>query len=70
VILNRRVGPGAPATTDLNLLAYLLEPSALLAYLLEPGADRIGALDFQTPASEYLAPTTSARNRAGTESAP
>ncbi len=45
VILNRRVGRGASDTTDLNLLTYLLES----------GSDRIGALDFQTSASEYLA---------------
>ncbi len=45
VILNRRVGRGALDTTDLNLLTYLLES----------GSDRIGALDFQASASEYLA---------------
>ncbi len=45
VILNRRVGRNALDTADLNLLTYLLES----------GSDRIGALDFQTSASEYLA---------------
>ncbi len=45
VILNRRVGQGAPDTPDLNLLTYLLES----------GSDRIGALDFQASASEYAA---------------
>jgi serine/threonine-protein kinase HipA len=45
VILNHRVGRNAPDTTDLNLLTYLLES----------GSDRIGALDFQTSASEYVA---------------
>lgn len=49
VILNRRVGRGAVDTTDLNLLTYLLES----------GSDRIGALDFQTSASEYVARSTS-----------
>jgi serine/threonine-protein kinase HipA len=44
VILNRRVGRNALDTSDLNLLTYLLES----------GSDRIGALDFQTSASEYL----------------
>jgi len=45
VILNRRVGRDAVDTTDLNLLTYLLES----------GSDRIGALDFQTSASDYVA---------------
>jgi serine/threonine-protein kinase HipA len=48
VILNRRVGQNAVDTTDLNLLTYLLES----------GSDRIGALDFQTSASEYVARST------------
>jgi serine/threonine-protein kinase HipA len=45
VILNRRVGQNARDTTDLSLLTYLLES----------GSDRIGALDFQESASEYIA---------------
>ena len=45
VILNRRVGSSALDTTDLSLLTYLLES----------GSDRIGALDFQSSASEYVA---------------
>jgi serine/threonine-protein kinase HipA len=48
VILNRRVGPNVLDTTDLNLLSYLLES----------GSDRIGALDFQSSASEYIARET------------
>ncbi len=48
VILNRHVGAGALDTTDLNLLTYLLES----------GSDRIGALDFQTSASRYVARRT------------
>lgn len=48
VILNRQVGAGALDTTDLSLLTYLLES----------GSDRIGALDFQSSASEYLARST------------
>ncbi len=48
VILNRRIGRNAVETTDLNNLTYLLES----------GSDRIGALDFQTSASEYLARST------------
>jgi serine/threonine-protein kinase HipA len=44
VILNRRVGRRAVDTTDPNLLTYLLES----------GSDRIGALDFQISASEYV----------------
>jgi serine/threonine-protein kinase HipA len=49
VILNRRVGRDAIDTTDLNLLTYLLES----------GSDRIGALDFQISASEYVIRSTS-----------
>ncbi len=45
VILNRRVGQNAIETADLNPLTYLLES----------GSDRIGALDFQASASEYVA---------------
>jgi serine/threonine-protein kinase HipA len=45
VILNRHAGLGALDTTDLNLLTYLLES----------GSDRIGALDFQSSASQYVA---------------
>lgn len=45
VILNHRVGQNARDTTDLSLLTYLLES----------GSDRIGALDFQASASEYIA---------------
>jgi len=45
VILNRRVGQHARDTTDLSLLTYLLDS----------GSDRIGALDFQESASEYIA---------------
>jgi serine/threonine-protein kinase HipA len=45
VILNRRVGQNARDTADLSLLTYLLES----------GSDRIGALDFQESASEYIA---------------
>jgi serine/threonine-protein kinase HipA len=45
VILNHRVGRDAIDTTDLSLLTYLLES----------GSDRIGALDFQVSASEYVA---------------
>jgi serine/threonine-protein kinase HipA len=44
VILNRLVGRDALDTTDLNILSCLLES----------GSNRIGALDFQTSASEYL----------------
>ncbi len=44
VILNRMVGRDALDTTELNILTYLLES----------GSDRIGALDFQTSASEYV----------------
>ena len=45
VILNRRIGRTAVDTTDLSLITYLLES----------GSDRIGALDFQASASEYVA---------------
>jgi serine/threonine-protein kinase HipA len=45
VILNRRVGDDAVDTSDLTLLTYLLES----------GSDRIGALDFQVSASQYVA---------------
>jgi len=45
VILNHRAGRDALDTTDLSLLTYLLES----------GSDRIGALDFQASASEYVA---------------
>ncbi len=45
VILNRMVGRDALDTTELGLLTYLLES----------GSDRIGALDFQRSASEYVA---------------
>jgi len=48
VILNRHAGLGALDTTDLNLLTYLLES----------GSDRIGALDFQSSASRYVARRT------------
>ncbi len=50
VILNRRAGRDAAAvdTTDLNLLTYLLES----------GSDRIGALDFQPSAAEYVPRST------------
>lgn len=44
VILNRRVAEGASDTADLSLLTYLMES----------GSDRIGALDFQKSASEYV----------------
>jgi serine/threonine-protein kinase HipA len=44
VILNRHVGRYVLDTTDLGLITYLLES----------GSDRIGALDFQSSASEYL----------------
>jgi serine/threonine-protein kinase HipA len=45
VILNHRVGGGAVDTADLHRLTYLLES----------GSDRIGALDFQRSATEYVA---------------
>ncbi len=48
VILNRQAGRNAIDTTDLNLLTYLVES----------GSDRIGALDSQTSASEYVARST------------
>ncbi len=44
VILNRRAGRDALDTTDLSLLTYLLES----------GSNRIGALDFQASASDYV----------------
>jgi len=44
VILNRLVGSGAEDTGELPELAYLLES----------GSDRIGALDFQLSAEEYV----------------
>lgn len=44
VILNRLVGKEAKDTAELSRLTYLLES----------GSDRIGALDFQTSASEYV----------------
>ncbi|MGY6553045.1 MAG: type II toxin-antitoxin system HipA family toxin [Wenzhouxiangella sp.] len=52
VIINRRVGPNAAGqgAGELNELTYLLES----------GSDRIGALDFQHSASEYV-PRTSAQ---------
>jgi len=45
VIQNRRAGSDLDGVTD---------PS-VLAYLLESGSDRIGALDFQSSASHYVA---------------
>lgn len=44
MILNRRLGAGALDTADLHRLTYLLDS----------GSDRIGALDFQASASEYV----------------
>ncbi len=44
VILNHRVGRGAKDTAELSQLTYLLES----------GSDRIGALDFQGSATEYV----------------
>jgi serine/threonine-protein kinase HipA len=44
VILNHRVGRGADDTGGLSQLTYLLES----------GSDRIGALDFQASATEYI----------------
>lgn len=44
VILNRRFGHDAVDTADLTLLDYLLES----------GSDRVGALDFQSSATEYV----------------
>ena len=44
VILNRLIGPAAEDTAELSRLTYLLES----------GSDRIGALDFQASASEYV----------------
>lgn len=43
VILNHRIGRGAEDTAELSQLDYLLDS----------GSDRIGALDFQTSATEY-----------------
>ncbi|MGD9571114.1 MAG: type II toxin-antitoxin system HipA family toxin [Thermoleophilia bacterium] len=45
VILNRRVGRGATDVTDLDPLTYLIES----------GSDRIGALDFQSSPTDYVA---------------
>ena len=45
VILHRRFGDGTHDTTDLRYLTYLMSA----------GSDRIGALDFQESASEYVA---------------
>jgi serine/threonine-protein kinase HipA len=45
VILHRRLGHGTHDTTDLRQLTYLMAA----------GSDRIGALDFQTSATEYVA---------------
>ncbi len=44
VILNHRLGVAGADTADLGLITYLLES----------GSDRIGALDFQASASEYV----------------
>jgi serine/threonine-protein kinase HipA len=44
VILNHRIGREAEDTGDLSQLTYLLES----------GSDRIGALDFQASATEYV----------------
>jgi serine/threonine-protein kinase HipA len=44
VILNHRLGGGAEDTAELSQLTYLLES----------GSDRIGALDFQASATEYV----------------
>jgi serine/threonine-protein kinase HipA len=44
VILNRLIGRAEAETTDLGPLTYLIES----------GSDRIGALDFQVSASEYV----------------
>jgi serine/threonine-protein kinase HipA len=44
VILNHRIGRGAEDTGELSQLTYLLDS----------GSDRIGALDFQTSATEYV----------------
>jgi serine/threonine-protein kinase HipA len=48
VIMNRAVGQNALDTTDLSIVTYLLGS----------GSDRIGALDFQTSASDYVARQT------------
>jgi serine/threonine-protein kinase HipA len=45
VILNRRLGRTSTDTTDLDPLTYLIES----------GSDRIGALDFQYSATDYVA---------------
>jgi serine/threonine-protein kinase HipA len=45
VILNQRIGAGAPETSDLGILSYLLAS----------GSDRTGALDFQTSSTLYVA---------------
>ena len=44
VILNHRIGRGAEDTAELSQLTYLLDS----------GSDRIGALDFQVSATEYI----------------
>jgi serine/threonine-protein kinase HipA len=44
VILNHRIGSGAEDTAELSQLTYLLDS----------GSDRIGALDFQASATEYV----------------
>lgn len=46
VIINRRLGVGDPAVDAAEL--------SELTYLLESGSDRIGALDFQRSASDYV----------------
>ena len=48
VILNRRAAQGGGETGDLTVLSSLLES----------GSDRIGALDFQRSATEYVARST------------
>lgn len=45
VIISRRVGRGGAEAADLSPMTYLLES----------GSDRIGALDFQASASDYVA---------------
>lgn len=44
MILNHRIGSGAEDTAELSQLTYLLDS----------GSDRIGALDFQASAAEYV----------------
>jgi serine/threonine-protein kinase HipA len=44
VILNHRIGRGAEDTAELSQLTYLLDS----------GSDRIGALDFQASATDYI----------------